>query len=105
LADGPDKLGRTGVLQHYINTGNATPIHQQAQMVSLPRRETVHNLLQDMLSKNIISPSQNHWASPIVLVAKKDGSTRFCVDYRKLNTVTQYGRTIVLYSVVDMCIF
>ena len=89
LANGPDKLGRTGVLQHRINTGNATPIRQQARRVPLPRREIVHNLLQDMLSKNIISPSQSPWASPIVLVAKKDGSTRFCVDYRKLNTVTQ----------------
>ena len=89
LADGPDKLGRTGVLQHHINTDNATPIRQQARRVPLPRRETVHNLLQDMLSKNIISPSQSPWASPIVLVAKKDGSTRFCVDYRKLNTVTR----------------
>ena len=80
LADHPDKLGRTGVLQYYINTGNATPIRQQARRVPLPHRETVYNLLQDVLSKNIISPSQSLWASPIMLVAKKDGSTRFCVD-------------------------
>jgi len=70
LADGPDKIGRTGVLQHHIDTGNATPIHQQARRVPLPKRETVHNLLQETLYKNIISPSQSPWASPI-------GSTRF----------------------------
>ena len=42
-----------------------------------------------MLEKDIIQPSSNPWASPIVLVQKKDGSQQFCVDYRKLNSVTK----------------
>ena len=88
MADSPDKLGRTGVLQHRIDTGSAMPIRQQARRVPLPRRETVRHLLQDMLSRDVISPSKSPWASPIVLVGKKDGSTRFCVDYRKVNEVT-----------------
>ena len=74
IAANPDDLGRTTVMQHSIDTGNATPIRQQARRVPLPRRETVRTLLNEMLEKGIITPSKSPWASPIVLVKKKDGT-------------------------------
>ena len=76
-------------MSHKIDTGDATLIRQQARRVPLPQREKVQELLKDMMKKEVISPSKNPWASPVVLVTKKDGSTRFSIDYRKVNEVTR----------------
>ena len=53
------------------------------------QRPEVERHIQDMLSKDVISPSNSPWASCIVLTSKKDGTTRCCIDYRKLNSVTR----------------
>lgn len=51
--------------------------------------QRVDNLFQEMLNQGVIQPFQSPWGSPIVLVKKKDGTTRFCVDYRKFNSFTR----------------
>ncbi|GBM41572.1 Retrovirus-related Pol polyprotein from transposon 297 [Araneus ventricosus] len=75
--------------QHRINTGDHPPIKQYPRRLPLARKEEADHLVKDMLDNGIIEESSGPWASPIVLVKKKDGSTRFCVDYRKLNEITK----------------
>ena len=72
-----------------IDTGNTLPIRQKAYRLPFAKREAVEKCVNEMLDDGIIRPSDSPWASPITLVPKKDGSTRFCVDYRQLNTVTR----------------
>ena len=52
-------------------------------------RSKMEELLHEMLAQGVVQPSHSPWASPVVLVTKKDGSTRFCVDYRRLNAATK----------------
>ena len=83
-----DDLGHTNIEEHRIDTGNATPIKQQPRRLPLSKRQAERDEVQRMLKSDVIEPSSSPWASPIVMVTKKDGSIRFCVDYRKLNGVT-----------------
>ena len=83
-----DDLGHTSLVTHQIDTGSSHPIRQPARRLPLHKRAEADTLLKDMLKKGVIEPSSSPWTSPIVLVKKKDGSTHFCVDYRKLNEVT-----------------
>ncbi|GFX48940.1 retrovirus-related Pol polyprotein from transposon 412 [Trichonephila clavipes] len=82
-------IGHTTVTQHRIDTADHSPIKQHPRRLPFSKQEEVGTLLREMQENDIIEPSSSPWASPIVLVRKKDGSTRFCVDYRKLNDVTK----------------
>ena len=83
------ELGRTNVLRHEIDTGETAPIRQPPRRVPVHLRMTLESLIEDMLGKGVIRPSTSPWASPVVLVSKKDGSMRLCVDYRRLNSATK----------------
>ena len=82
-------LGYATAIRHQINTGEAPPIRQRPRRIPPAHRQETKHLLKDMLNNNIIQPSSSPWASPVVLVRKKDGSLTFCIDYRKVNAVTR----------------
>ena len=81
--------GKTTLAQHHIRTGDARPVKLPPYRLPHAYRETVKKELQDMLQQGIIEPSSSEWSAPIVLVKKKDGSLRLCVDYRRLNGVSE----------------
>lgn len=74
--------------EHQINTGLASPVHQTPYKSAWKERTIVQQQVDEMLEKGVVEPSNSPWASPVVLVKKKDGSWRFCVDYRRLNTIS-----------------
>ena len=82
-------LGRTSVVKHKIDTGNAQPIKQSPYWVSQQQRAEIDSQIANMPEQYIIDVSSSPWSSPVVLVKKKDNTTRFCIGYCKLNTVTK----------------
>ena len=83
------ELGRAQDVTHSIDTGDQHPIRQHPRRIPFALRGQVEEMVEKMLQQGVIKQSKSPWGSPIVLVAKKDGTTRFCVDYRKLNSVTK----------------
>lgn len=82
-------LGRTSTVCHRIDTGAHPPLRQRPYRVSSTERRVIDEQVGDMLKRGVVQPSESPWASPVVLVKKKDGSIRFCVDYRRLNKITR----------------
>ena len=81
--------GETDLVEMDINTGEVAPTRQAARRLPFAVRQEVAQQLKEMQDSNVIQPSNSPWASPIVLVRKKDDTLRICVDYRKLNSTTK----------------
>ncbi|CAF4518486.1 unnamed protein product, partial [Rotaria magnacalcarata] len=75
--------------QYTINTGSHAPLAVHPRRVPHINRQIINEEVKKMLHNEIISPSNSAWASPVVIVKKHDGSPRFCIDYRQLNSITQ----------------
>jgi len=79
----PEELGRTNLVQHHIDTGDHRPLRSRPYRVPHTQKETIESHINDMLSRDVIQPSASPWVSPVVLVPKPDGSSRFCCDFKK----------------------
>lgn len=79
--------GCTTMGEHVIVT-SGEPIKQRYYRVNPIVQKQIDEELDEMLLLSIVEPSVSPWASPILLVKKKDGKYRFCVDYHKLNAIT-----------------
>ena len=81
--------GWTTLAHHRIETTDQPPIRQQPYRIPPAVKKDVVAELQELLKAGIIEESTSEWASPLVIV-KKDGTNRICVDYRKLNAATKF---------------
>ena len=84
-----EPLGKTNATLHDIVTGMADPIKCRMRHPPLGLKEAAMAEEERMKEMGVIEPSDAPWASPVVLVRKKDGSLRYCIDYRRINEVTK----------------
>jgi hypothetical protein len=95
-------LGRNNLQPHRIDTGDHPPIKQAMRRQPYAHIEEIERNIQELLAADIIEPAVSPWASNVLLVKKKDGTWRFCVDYRKLNDVTR--KEAYPLPRIDMCL-
>src|SRR5437868_1023295 len=82
---------------HKIYTEDIPLISSQPYSVSITKQAFINEEVQQMLDNKLIKDSTSPWASSVVLVMKKNRKKRFCVDYRKLNTITKKDSYLLPY--------
>lgn len=85
------ELGKASTVKHEIKTTGG-PIRCSPYRSAHSLRHVIKEQIDEMLQYDIIRPSVSPYASPVVMIPKKDGKMRFCIDYRKLNSVTVKDR-------------
>ena len=84
-----DDMGYTDIVRHEIKTNGSNPVKERVRRLPHHMAEEADKQVDDMLKRGVIEKSISSWAAGIVLIRKKDGSLRFCVDYRGLNNATE----------------
>ena len=82
-------LSHTDTVRMKLDTGHHPPIKLKPYRTQLNNRKVIDKAVDEMLDAKIIQRSRSEWSFPVVIVDKKDGTKRFCVDFRKLNKVTK----------------
>ena len=82
-------LGRSNLVTHHIETGQEPPVRQRPRRLPQVQYDEISKQVKALADAKIITPSTSTWGSNVLLVKKKDGSWRMCVDYRELNQKTK----------------
>jgi len=86
---GNEELSQTSLVEHVIDVEGHEPIRSKPRQPPHHLKGKIEEMVKSFLDNNLARCSNSPWASPIVMVRKKDGSLRFCVDYRNVNAVTR----------------
>ena len=89
FASKDSELVHTDTIKMQIDIGNNVPIKMKPYRAPIKNREVIDKAINEMLDADVIKRSRSPWSFPVVIVDKKDGSKRFCVDFRKLNQITK----------------
>ncbi|KAK7922269.1 hypothetical protein WMY93_009171 [Mugilogobius chulae] len=82
--------GKTTLIEHVIRLKDKNPIRQRPYRVPQQLVAQLRQEIESMLELGVIEPSTSEWCSPVVIVFKKDGSLRICIDFRKLNSISEF---------------
>ena len=102
FASNPTDLGRTTWVKHHIDTGNHPPVRERGRRHSMAARVEMERQVLELRDKGIVKPSTGEWASNVVMVGKKDGTMRMCVDYRSVNEITVNSDPYMLPRIDEM---
>ncbi|NQZ62984.1 reverse transcriptase domain-containing protein [Crocosphaera sp.] len=83
-----DLPAKTNAMKHTITVSSKEPVKLKPYPLPFSSEQVVREEVNNMLLNDVIEPSDSPYSSPIVLVKKRDGSIRFCIDFRKLNAIT-----------------
>ncbi|KAL8570939.1 hypothetical protein ACOMHN_023611 [Nucella lapillus] len=90
-----DKPGKTTLETYTVELTTKQPVHVKAYPIPYATRQVVEEEVEKMLELGVIEPSRSPYSAPVVIVRKKSGEHRFCVDYRRLNNVTKVDAEVI----------
>ena len=101
FAKDSNDVGRTKLVTHEIDTGDAKPVHQRCRRLAKAHIKVIQEQIKKLSEAGIIRPSNSNWAANCVVVNKKDNTKRMCIDYRGLNAVTVNPDSYLLPRIDD----